>query len=283
MNVDKSAYSNALQNLGNSHYAIAQAPIEGNNSQSNLSEVGKTITTDFGNILLGHVATTSLSNLGKMGNQLSKLGINSEDAKVLSKAISNGDRRKIGQMIARVGSKKVKLGIKKLTGKTLSDDELPDAVEEQIDKNLADAGNPVQVSETSQSVARVQAEDPSLELESFGRAEPEDVSAPAQDAPPRSASEDQYQDALESQATETENEVSNVSKVVSTGEDVASGLEDATLLSSSADDTGVGLLVTAGLGIASLFTGLFLKARKPKVIYPPLIAVNNTAVQAGIT
>ena len=174
MNSDKSAYSNALQNLGNSHYAIAQAPIIGDESKANLSEVGKTITTDFGNILLGHVATTGLSQLGKMGNQLGKLGINSSDAKVLSKAIANGDRRKVGQMIAKLGSKKVKLGIKKLTGKTLSDDELPDAVEEQIDKNLSDAGNPVQVSEEAQqSIARVVNEPPSLELSQIPQRDPD--------------------------------------------------------------------------------------------------------------
>ena len=294
MNSDKSAYSNALQNLGNSHYAIAQAPIEGDDSQSNLSEVGKTITTDFGNILLGHVATSSLAKLGKMGNQLSKLGINSSDAKELSRAIANGDRRKIGQMVARIGNDKVKSGIQKLTGKKLSDDEMPDAVEQQIDQNVAEAGNPVQVSEAQQSVARIQGEQPSLELDNYtqprnevwlGADEDEDVPAPAQaqEAPTRSASEDQYQDALESQATETEGEVSTVSKIASTGEDVASGLEDATLLSAASDDTGVGLLVTAGLGIASLFTGLFMKHSKPKAIYPPLIAPNNTAIQAGIT
>ena len=292
MNSDKSAYSNALQNLGNSHYAIAQAPIIGDDSQANLSEVGKTITTDFGNILLGHVATQALGTLGKMGNQLSKLGINSEDAKVLSKAIANGDRRKVGQMVARLGSKKVKLGIKKLTGKTLSDDDLPDAVEEQIDQNLSDAGNPVQVSEASQSVARVQGEGRSLELDNYTQprgevwlGEDEDVPAPApaQEAPSQEApSEDQYEDAVESQATETEGEVSTVSKVVSTGEDVATGLDDATLLSTSADDTGVGLFLTAGLGIASLFAGLFMKKSKPKVIQPPPIQPNNFAIQAGI-
>lgn len=323
MNSDKSAYSNALQNLGNSHYAIAQAPIVGDDSQANLSEVGKTITTDFGNILLGHVATSSLTTLGKMGNQLGKLGINSSDAKVLTKAIANGDRRKVGQMIAKLGSKKVKLGIKKLTGKTLSDDELPDAVEEQIDKNLSDAGNPVQVSEEAQqSIARVVNEPPSLELSQIPQRDPDFTNEEFQDrddedynerfsdnfegrdpegtdsdffsqmrgdsrpAPARAqqedASEDQYQDALESQATKTEGEVSDVSKVVSTGEDVATGLEDATLLSTSADDTGVGLILTAGLGIASLFTGLFMKKSKPKVVQPPLIQPNNFSVQAGI-
>ena len=323
MNSSKSAYSNALANLSNSHYAIPQADIIKEAPDAGIREVGKTITTDFGNILLGHVATTSLTQLGKMGNQLGKLGINSSDAKILSKAIANGDRRKVGQMIARLGSKKVKLGIKKLTGKSLTDEELPDTVEEQIDKNIAEASKPIQISDADQSVARVTGDGPQLELspvarpqisqrdpdfddeefegfeDRFGRnfegRDPQGTDsdffaqmrgdtrpAPAQPAQ-EDDEEDDFQDAVEDQSKATADEVSDVSKVASTGEDVASGFEDATLLSTAADDTGVGLVLTAGLGLASLFTGLFLKSKKPKVVQPPLIAPNNFAIQAGLT
>jgi len=329
MNQSKSAYSNALANLSNSHYAIAQDPIVKEASDAGIREVGKTITTDFGNILVGHVATTALGTLGKMGNQLGKLGINSSDAKILSKAIANGDRRKVGQMIARLGSKKVKLGIKKLTGKSLTDEELPDSVEEQIDKNIAEAAKPIQVSEEAQqSIARVAGDGPQLELspvarpqipqrdpdfanEEFEDRDDEDYNerfsdnfegrdpegtdsnffqqmrgegrpAPAQPAQ-EDDEEDDFQDAVEDQSKATADEVSDVSKVASTGEDVASGFEDATLLSTTADDTGIGLVLTAGLGLASLFTGLFLKSKKPKVVQPPLIAPNNFSVQAGIS
>ena len=295
MNQSKTQYENALANLSNSHYAIAPDAIIKEASDAGVREIGKTITSDFGNILLGHVATQSLTTLGKMGNQLGKLGINSSDAKVLSKAIANGDRRKVGQMIAKLGSKKVKLGIKKLTGKSLTDEELPDAVEEQIDKNISDASKPIQVSEAEQPIARFGGDTNALELQSFtttprkevwlGESEDEDEDeAPSRPAPAQAAPEDDdFQDAVENQAEATESEVSTVSKVASTGEDVASGLEDATLLSTTADDTGVGLLLTAGLGIASLFTGLFMKSKKPKVIQPPLIAPNNFSVQAGLS
>ena len=298
MNQSKTQYENALSNLSNSHYAIAPDAILKEDSQAGVREIGKTITSDFGNILLGHVATQALGTLGKMGNQLSKLGINSSDAKVLSKAIANGDRRKVGQMIAKLGSKKVKLGIKKLTGKSLTDEELPDAVEEQIDKNIAESSRPIQVSEAEQPIARFAGDTNAVELQSFtttpkkevwlGESDDEDEdeapSRPSQAQPePEDEGEDEFQDAVEDQATKTESEVSTVSKVASTGEDVATGLDDATLLSTTADDTGVGLLLTAGLGIASLFTGLFMKSKKPKVVQPPLIAPNNFSIQAGIS
>jgi hypothetical protein len=316
MNNQKISYQNALQNLGNSHYAIAQQSIEGDDSKANLQAVAQTVTADFGNVLLGHVATTSLSKLGKMGNQLSKLGINSDDAKILSKAIANGDRRKVGQMVARIGNDKVRAGIEKLTGKKLSDEEMPDEVSEQIDKNVAEAGRPVQISETEQPVARIPGQRAGYEMDSFTDSAPQrdpdfaneefedrdpegtdsdffaqmrgDRPAPARSA--SDASENQYQDAVENQATETEGAVtdatkiaSTASKVASTTEDVASGFEDATLLSTASDDTGVGLLVTAGLGIASLFTSLFMKKCKPKMVTPPLISPNNFSVQAGLT
>ena len=285
MNRDKTEYSNALQNLGNSHYAIAQQSIEGDDSKANVQAVAQTVTGDFGNMLLGHVATQSLSNLGKMGNQLSKLGINSEDAKILSKAIANNDSRKVGQMVARIGNDKVKAGIRKLTGKQLSDSEMPEAVEQQIDQNVSEAGRPIQVSQSSQSVAKVQGEQAGTELKSLTESEPIEASAtaPSEASAPASVPS-QYENAIQNSATETEGEVASVSsKVISSGDDVASGLESATLLSTSSDDTGVGLLVTAGLGIASLFTSLFMKKSKPKTINPPLIQPNNFAVQAGIS
>jgi len=306
MNSQKSAYSNALANLSNSHYTISQASVEGDDREANLSAIGKTVTTDFGNIMLGHVATSSLAKLSTMGNQLGKLGINSSDAKILTKAIASGDRRKVGQMVARIGSKKVKLGIKKLTGKNLTDEELPDAVEEQVDKSAAEAAKPIQLGDEARPPPAAQANE--YELQSFkttpkkevwlGESEDEDEDEAPSRPPP--AEEDDFQDALEAPeqagldaskaVTESEDfsqtaskVASTASKVVSTGEDVATGFEDATLLSTTADDTGVGLIATGVLGLASLFVGLFSKSKKPKVITPPPIMPNNYSVQAGLS
>jgi len=357
MNSQKSAYSNALANLSNSHYAIAQQSIEGDDSEANLSAIGKTVTTDFGNIMLGHVATSSLAKLSTMGNQLGKLGINSSDAKILTKAIANGDRRKVGQMISRIGAKKVKLGIKQLTGKNLTDDQLPDAVEQQVDKSAAEAAKPIQLGDEARPEAPVRAQANEYELRSFqpttgatdtegaelgalpqrdpdfsneefenfndrfddnfqGR-DPEgddedffqQMGGRARPSPARAApDDDNFQDALEAPeqagidaskaVTESEDisqtavkaaskAASVASKVTSTGEDIASGVatgfEDATLLSTTADDTGVGLIATGVLGLGSLLVGLFTKAKKPKVVQPPPIPPSNYAIQAGIS
>ena len=362
MNSQKSAYSNALANLSNSHYTISQASVEGDDREANLSAIGKTVTTDFGNIMLGHVATSSLAKLSSMGNQLGKLGINSSDAKILTKAIASGDRRKVGQMVARIGSKKVKLGIKKLTGKNLTDEELPDAVEQQVDKSAAEASKPIQLGDESRPPPAQAAQANEYELQSFkpttGATDTEGGALPPRDpdfdneeftnfndrfnnnfqgrepqgddpdffqqmagrgaSPPSAqeytanipeenvnpgqssfkytrppAEEDDFQDALEapeqagldaSKSLQTSVKVANTtSKVVSTGEDVASGFEDATLLSTAADDTGVGLVATGVLGLASLFVGLFTKSAKPKIINPPPIMPSNYAIQAGLS
>ena len=313
MNSQRRAYENALSTMGSSHFAIDRAAVSEDTSEEGLSEIGKTVTSDFGNILLGHVATTALSNLGKSGAALSKIGINSEDGKILSKAIASGDRRKVGQMIARLGSKKVKLGIQKLTGKTLTDEELPEEVSEQIDRVADTAGRGVPTS-ISQPIAKVQGE-AGLELQNFkstlGASEEgstgisglseqagSKVSSAVEQAGSKASSAIQQAGVDATKAvTDAENlstkaaaaaskVASTASKAISTGEDVASGVatgfEDATLLSTSADDTGIGLVATGVLGLASLFVGLFSKKSKPKVVQPAYVAPNNYSVQAGL-
>ena len=312
MNQSKINYQNALANLGNSHFALPQAPIIEETGAEKLREVGKSITTDFGNILLSNVATSGINKLSKMGNQLSKLGIESQDAKSLTEAIENSDSRTIGKLITKLGTKKIKLGIRKLTGKTLKDDELPDPVEEQISRNERETGNPIQTEDSPVRVPEDASQGEQYEMQSFREAfgnndspqrdpdftndqferdpEGDDTDFFAQmggRAPPRNLSDDQFYDAPEAlQETQIGDVAPEATTATTTASDVAtatsSGLEDATLLSTATDDTGVGLLLTAGLGIASLFTGLFLKSKKPKVIQPPPIQANNFAVQAGI-
>jgi len=345
MNSQKSAYENALNSLGNSHYAIQQEAREGDDRQAKIREVAKTVTSDFGNMMLSHVATTTLSKLGKMGNQLSKIGINSEDAKILTKAITNGDREELGKMIGRLGGTKVKLGIQKLTGKTLTDEQLPDAIEQQIDQNAVNSSRTLEqgirarpIAQTREDMAgenyELRAYQPSTGAEESGQTPQRDPDFDNDEFPdynerfndnftgrdPEGTDSDFFQqmrgEASRAQPDQDEYEDegekfedaqeepgpgagegagagedvedatkigSTASKALSGGEDVAEGFEAATLASTAGDENPVGLLVTAGLGIASLFTGLFLKSKKPKIIQPPPVLANNYAVQAGLS
>ena len=66
------------------------------------------------------------------------------------------------------------------------------------------------------------------------------------------------------------------------GEDIADELGTAAVDSTAFDETGVGIGVTAVLGIASVLAGIFIKAHKEETFTPPPVKVNNFSVQAGV-
>ena len=73
MDGNKSAYENVLKNLTSSHIVTSRDAVMGE-SENQMATIGKTFTTDFGNIMLGHVAMTGLGQLSKVGNKLKSLG-----------------------------------------------------------------------------------------------------------------------------------------------------------------------------------------------------------------
>jgi len=282
MDGNKAAYENSLKNLSSSHIVTSRDAVLGE-SENQLATVGKTFTTDFGNIMLGHVAMTGLGNLSKVGNRLKSLGFSSEDAEMLGKALKNGDTEGIGKLLGRVGSKKLRDGIRKLTGKSLKDSDLPP---ESQPKPPSEAGQPVQAEEGRP----VQAEPAQDEEEtSFPKDDDDDEFQDAQepDEPtPPSAEEDITGDTGDVEANIEQAGTDVVKTLAPEVETTASqALADAAAASAAADAADpLGIIATAGLGIASLLTGLFIKNKKPKVVAPAYVStMSNFSVQAGLS
>ena len=80
--------------------------------------------------------------------------------------------------------------------------------------------------------------------------------------------------------TDFENDAEEGDEVA--GEDIADELGTATVDSTAFDETGVGIGVTAVLGIASVLAGIFIKGHKEGSFTPPPVKVNNFSVQAGV-
>ena len=306
MDPNKQIYENALKNLGGSHFSYSTKAVMGE-SENQIAGIGKTLTGDFGNMLLSHVALTSLGKLSKLGNKLKSLGFESEDAKNLALAIKNGDAEGLTSVIKKIGGQKVRQGIEKLTGRKLTKSELPDDIQDAVTEKVAQVQEQVPTNRRPLR-QRPQEEEPG-ELDSeessyihtsdnsdFNEPDPEDDNYYNRTSTDEGQSDPEIQEsstnpqASESYDTAPEDIPEDVpdiplptAPVVTTAvsDDVASSLADTALASSALDETGVGIFATAGIGLASLLAGLFIKSKKPKVIAPAQTFSNlNFAVQA---
>ena len=268
MNASKSAYENSLLNLAGSHHVETAAKIVEMRTDNKL-EVAQTLTNEFGNQLLGASGITGLQKLGKFANAST-----SDKAKTVAKAIS-----------------------KKLKGKPK-----PQGEEDEDGDVFEDAQEPIEAEQpargeawlgedeedsnfTESGVARdstqgiVQAEDGSTRIGAGSSSAVTDSSA---DSEISSASQ-----AAQGTGDETGTALTDAANTVtktSEGTDAAEGtLGTLTGESAAGDENPLGLAVTAALGIATIFAGMFIHPSKPKVVQTAQkVLPNNFGVQAGL-
>lgn len=318
MDPNKQIYENALKNLSGSHFSYTTKQVMGE-EENQVAGIGKTLTGDFGNMLLSHVALQSLGKLSKLGNKLKSLGFEAQDSKDLALAIKNGDARGLTSVVRRIGGQKVRAGIEKLTGRKLTRNELPDEIQDAVNDRVGQVQEQVQ---TNRRPLRQRPREEDGDPAEAGQFDSEESSyvhtSDDSDFREPDPNDDNYYNRTTTDEGESDPEIqesstnpqasesydtapedtpelpeidapsvgsSSTTAIADTtaavGDDVAGDLAASAAASSALDETGIGVFATAGLGLASLLAGLFIKSKKPKVIAPAQTFSNlNFAVQA---
>lgn len=274
MNASKQSYESSLLNLAGSHRVETRAKIVESVTDDKL-QVAQTLTNEFGNQLLGASGIVSLQKLGKFANA------------------STSDKAKT---IAQVIGKKLK-GKPKAEGEDEDGDVFQDAIEpvEEAQRDpdfrndefesrdpegddsdfFAQMGGRAPVARDS-TQGIVQAEDGSARIGQGATSSITDSSADSEITAASQASQG-VGDETGVAITDTANAVTK------TSEGTEGVLGTLTGESAAADDNPVGLAVTAALGIATIFAGMFIHPSKPKVIQTAQkVLPNNFGVQAGL-
>ena len=274
MNASKQAYESSLLNLAGSHQVKTRAQIVESITDDKL-QVAQTLTNEFGNQLLGASGIVTLQKLGKFANA------------------STSDK---ARTIAQVIGKKLK-GKPKPEGADEDGDVFQDALEPvqevQRDPDFANdefesrdpegtdsdffaqmGGRAPVARDSTQGI--IQAEDGSARIGQGATSSITDTSADREIAEASQASQgvgDETGVAL----TDT------VNAVTKTSEGTEGALASLTGESAVADDNPLGLAVTATLGLATIFAGMFIHPTKPKVIQTAQkVLPSNFGVQVGL-
>lgn len=270
MNAQKSMYESSLSNLANSHHVQTSDAVIGNQIDDKLA-VAQTMTNEVGNQLLSASSITGLAKISKFA-KLSKI----EKAKAVARAVlgkNPGDEvdeaTREAQQAARA--------------------RLPASPFESAPKPTVDSQEGVQDAEEQR--------DPDFRNDEFETRDPEgtdpdffsQMGGRSQPRPEDGELDDEFHDASEiPQAGEAGEEgadiTSSIAKGVTEAGDVEKTLTAATEASAATDEDPLGLVVTAGLGLATLIGGMFIHPSKPKVIQQAAVVLpNNYSVQAGLS
>ncbi len=281
MNASKSAYENSLLNLAGSHNVRTAAKIVEMKTDDKL-QVAQTLTNEFGNQLLGASGIVSLQKLGKFAN-----ASKTEKAKQLAQAIG----------------KKLK-GKPKPQGEEGEDEDGdvfedaqepieeiqrdPDFTNEEFetrDPQGDDSDFFAQMGGRAAPVARdstqgiVQAEDGSARIGQGATSSVTDASADSE----ISAASQAAQGTGDEAGVALTDAANTVTKTSEAGEGAEGALATLTGESAVADENPLGIAATAVLGIATIFSGMFIHPSKPKVVQTAQkVLPNNFGVQAGL-
>ena len=249
MNSSDNAFNNALANLGQSHRSVTTAAQYGDEVNQGLEGV-KTFSNDFGSALTGHVAMKGFSKLFRGKGAAGASGATEEEATAMAQATASGDSAQAASIAARISARQAT----------------------------------ARLSQGIQSVKQT------ISNKVFGtkpKPNPDEVEESSLDSVPDPASAGSAQQSIQQAAEsgvekETEDDLGDVATEAGESGGLLAGEESALGASAALDDNPVGLAVTAGIGIVTLLTGLFIHSHKNKVIAPAQTFVApNYSVQAG--
>lgn len=282
MNASKQFYESSLQNLGNSHQVRTSAQVLADKVDDK-KEVAQTLTNEFGNQLLGASGIISIQKASKFFG-----ASKAEKAKQIAQAIGEKVKGKppASQELEDFSNKGDEDG-------DVFEDAREPAEEVQRDPDFTNEEFQPRAPEGTDSdffaqmggrapVARdstagiTEAEDGSARIGQGGSSAVTDTSQDASKVAQGVAETDKSGEAL----TDTANTITKTSE----GTDGAEGaLGTLTAESSAGDDNPVGLALTAVLGVATLFAGLFIHPHHNVVVQQAQkIIPNNFGVQAGL-
>ena len=262
MNRSDQAFNSTLASLGQSHRSVSVSAEYADVVNPGLEGV-KTFANDFGSALTGHVALKGVGKLFRGKAEGSASGLSEEEASALAEATANGDTATASSIVARASARqataRLSQGIQSVK-QTISN------------KIFGSNTNDGEVAETPSSTF----ESGGLELGSEEASE-----SGGQEA--GSAQQSLQQQAESGVRQETEDELGEVAgKEAGEEGGLLAGEESALGASASLDENPVGLAVTAGLGIVTLLTGLFIHSHKKSVVTPAQTFVApNYSIQAG--
>ena len=255
MNASKQFYESSLQNLGNSHQVRTTAQVLADKVDDK-KEVAQTLTNEFGNQLLGASGIISIQKASKFFG-----ASKAEKAKQIAQAI--GEKVK--------GKPPAPQELEDFSGRGAEEGDVFHDAKEPEDSNFTETG----VARDS-TAGITEAEDGSARIGQGGTSAVTDASQDASKVAQGVAETDKSGEAL----TDTANTLTKTSE----GTDGAEGaLGTLTGESAAGDDNPVGLALTAVLGVATLFAGLFIHPHHNVVVQQAQkIIPNNFGVQSGL-
>ena len=294
-------YNNILSGLKESKTQIYHPDKVLNEKLDDAAIFGKQFLGSTGGMLEGEAIKKSFKLLGNSSKSvLAKLDLGQTDLEELSEKLSSGDKQGVMEFLSKrglnVARKKVGAFVDKgkdlmKSLRTKATDQVKD-VSEQAEERL---GESPAVSATRRILGQAREEEQGQTEET--EFPTEDTFPPAPQLPTattdQTAMTDNVRDASGSQREPVEEDLleghgegggsAEAGNVVKGGKDVEKTLEGLTEDSLAEDETPGGILVTAGLGLATLIGGIFMKTHKDEYTSPPMPnqRVTGFASQAG--
>ena len=307
--MDSSQYASLAQNLNNSSHVAGYRPPVLEQKTRDIAESGRSAIEGVGGYLTQESMGKSLKAMSKSKKIMKGMGATQEEMDGLAEAGARGDMREVVGRGLNMGANRLKEAVGRQIGRVVPNGEVANPAFSSVVKAepIAKAvGGEANVPEGLSNTSQIQ---PNLESEGvFGRpfnapklnnaSSPENVgrnmitsgndSSAVSKINPSAIESAPSQEVLTGGETlksgaNVGNDVGNSATKLNEGEDVVDDLKKATKVSGEADEDPVNLAITAGLGLATIVGGMFIKTHHAVNIIPkndPLPTANY-GVQMG--